>query len=348
MLSYTVTELGSGDPAAAERWDTFVAACPETTFFHRAGWKLVIERSFGQRCHFLMAERGGEIRGILPLVLVKSRLFGTRLVSTGWGVAGGAALAEEAALPALDAAAEALMRETGAAYIEIRDPARPHHAWPKKEGLYATFDRAIAPDEDACLKQIPRKQRAVVRKALENAALTWRRDDDTDLCWRLFALGMRNLGTPVFARRYFRTLKDVFGDDCDVLTVFDRGRPVSSVLNFYFRDRVMPFYTGADPAARGTGAADLMYWRLMRDAADHGYAVFDFGRSKIGTGPFSFKKNWGFTPRPVIHEFLLAEGEAMPDVNPNNPRYRRKIEAWKRLPLPVANLIGPWIGRQVG
>lgn len=346
MLSYTVTELAGDVPA--ERWDTFVAACPETTFFHRAGWKTVIERSFGQRCHFLMAERAGEIRGILPLAHVKSRLFGTRLVSTGWCVGGGAAVTEDAALPALDAAAESLMRKTGAAYIEIRDPARPHGTWPKKEGLYATFERPIEEDEDACLKQIPRKQRAVVRKALQSETLTWQRDGDVDTCWSLFALGMRNLGTPVFGRNYFRTLKQVFGDDCDVLTVFNKGTPVSSVLNFYFRDRVMPFYTGAAPAARGTGAADLMYWRLMRDARARGYTIFDFGRSKVGTGPFSFKKNWGFEPRPVIHEFRLADGEPMPDVNPNNPKYQRKIEMWKRLPLPVANLLGPWIGRQVG
>ncbi|MCA1940390.1 MAG: FemAB family PEP-CTERM system-associated protein [Caenispirillum bisanense] len=347
MLSYTVTELGDG-AAAAERWDAFVDACPDATFFHRAGWKTVIERSFRQPCHFLMAERGGEIQGILPLVLVRSRLFGTRLVSTGWGVAGGAVVAEDAATAALDAAADALLRNTRAAYIEIRDPARPHATWPKKDGLYATFDRAIEADEDACLKQIPRKQRAVVRKALTSTDLGWRRDDDVDLCWSLFALGMRNLGTPVFGREYFRHLKDVFGDDCDVLTVFDQGRPVSSVLNFYFRDRVMPFYTGADPIARGTGAADLMYWRLMREAAEHGYRVFDFGRSKVDTGPFAFKKNWGFEPRPVLHEFRLAAGQAMPDVNPNNPRYARLIAAWKRLPLPVANAIGPWIGRQVG
>lgn len=346
MLSYTVTELAGDAPAGP--WDTFVAACPDATFFHRAGWRRVIERSFGQRCHFLLAERAGEIRGVLPLVHVKSRLFGSRLVSTGWCVGGGAVVSEDGALAALDAAAEALLRKTGAAYIEIRDPARPHAAWPRKEGLYATFDRPIEADEDACLKQIPRKQRAVVRKALENPALTWRRDDDVDLCWRLFAIGMRNLGTPVFGRGYFRALKDTFGADCDVLTVFDNGRPVSSVLNFYHGDRVMPFYTGADPAARGTGAADLMYWRLMRDARSRGYSIFDFGRSKVGTGPYAFKKNWGFEPRPVIHEFRLADGEAMPDVNPNNPKYQRMIAVWKRLPLPVANLIGPWIGRQVG
>lgn len=346
MLSYSVTELTA--PGDAARWDAFVDACPETTFFHRAGWKAVIEDSFRQRCHFLMAERAGAIRGILPLTLVKSRLFGTRLVSTGWCVGGGAAVTEDAALAALDAAAESLMTRTGAAYIEVRDPARPHAQWPRKDGLYATFDRMTEAEEDACLKQIPRKQRAVVRKALKSD-MTWRRDDDVDTCWDLYARSMRGLGTPVFGRRYFHALKRVFGEDCDVLTVSTAdGRPLSSVLNFYFRDRVMPFYTGAAPEARGLGAADLMYYRLMRDAVERGHPLFDFGRSKVDTGPFAFKKNWGFTPRPVFHEFRLRDGQSMPDVNPNNPKYQRLIALWKRLPLPVANTIGPWIGRQVG
>lgn len=346
MLSYSVTELTDARDAA--RWDAFVDACPETTFFHRARWKTVIEEAFGQRCHFLLAERAGQIRGILPLTLVKSHLFGTRLVSTGWCVGGGAAVTEDAALAALDAEAENLMARTGAAYVEVRDPACPHANWPRKEGLYATFDRVTERDDDACLKQIPRKQRAVVRKALKSD-MAWRRDDDVDTCWSLYAQSMRNLGTPVFGRRYFRVLKREFGADCDVLTVTTSdGRPLSSVLNFYFKDRVMPLLHRGGAEARCLGAADLMYYRLMRDAVARGYPVFDFGRSKVGTGPFAFKKNWGFTPRPVIHEFKLRPGESMPDVNPNNPKYRRMIAMWKRLPLPIANMIGPWIGRQVG
>jgi FemAB-related protein (PEP-CTERM system-associated) len=346
MLSYSVTEVTT--PHDAARWDAFVDGCPETTFFHRAGWKTVIEDSFRQPCHFLMAERNGAIRGVLPLTLVRSRLFGTRLVSTGWCVGGGAAVIEDAAAAALDAAAEDLMARTGAAYIEVRDPARPHPHWPRKDTLYATFDRHTEHDEDACLKQIPRKQRAVVRKALKSD-MTWRRDDDVDTCWTLYARSMRGLGTPVFARRYFQSLKRTFGDSCDVLTVSTaEGRPLSSVLTFTFRDRTLPYYTGAAPEARSTGAADLMYYRLMRDGVEQGHPVFDFGRSKRDTGPYAFKKNWGFEPRPVLHEFRLRDGGSMPDVNPNNPKYQRLIALWKRLPLPIANTLGPWIGRQVG
>ncbi|MCB2101292.1 MAG: FemAB family PEP-CTERM system-associated protein [Rhodobacterales bacterium] len=343
-MSVTVKELDAGDAA---RWDAFVQACDEATFFHRAGWKTVIENSFGQRGHLLYAERDGQIEGILPIFDVKSRLFGHRLVSTAFCVGGAPAVTSDEALAALDRAAEDLMARTGAEYIEYRDPSRPHADWPKKEGLYANFERPTEADEDANLKQIPRKQRAVVRKALK-ADLVDEIDTDIDRFYGLYSPSMRNLGTPVFGKAYIRNLLDVFGDDCDILTVSQNGRPLSSVLNFYFKDTVLPYYTGADPEARKSGAADLQYFRLMRRAVERGYTNFDFGRSKVDTGPYAFKKNWGFEPRPTVLEFKMKGGAALPDINPNNPKYRFFIDTWKKLPLPVANMIGPWLGKQVG
>jgi len=336
-----------GDDVEAD-WDAFVDSCSEATFFHRAGWRRVIENSFGQKAYFLYAERDGRITGILPLVHCRSRLFGNRLIANAFCVAGAPAAVDDEARDVLDRRADELLGTLDADYIEYRDPSRPHADWPSKEGLCATFDREIEADEDQNLKQIPRKQRAVVRKALK-ADLTDSIDEKTDRFFGLFALSVRNLGTPVFAQRYFDNLLGEFGDACDILTVSARdGRPLSSVLNFYFRDSVMPFYTGSVPDARRLGANDFMYWRLMRRAIERGYTRFDFGRSKVGTGPYDFKRYWGFEPRPVVHEFKMKPGVPMPDVNPNNPKYRMMIAAWKRLPLPVANLIGPWVGRQVG
>lgn len=328
-------------------WDSFIDSCPEATFFHRAGWKRIIEESFQQKAHYLYVENDRAIRGVLPLIHMKSPLFGNRLVANAYCVAGAPAVTDTQALTHLDRRAEALMNELGADYLEYRNPARPHQDWEWKEGLYATFERPIDSGEDADLKQIPRKQRAVVRKALKSE-LSFGIDTDVTDFFNLFALSVRNLGTPVFSRRYFENLVRVFGDDCNILTVRLNGRPISSVLNFYFRDRVMPYYTGSIAEARKLGANDFMYWKLMRHAAERGYKIFDFGRSKVRTGPYAFKKNWGFEPRPIIHEFKMRAGVPMPDVNPNNPKYRLMIAAWKRLPLPVANIIGPFIGRQVG
>jgi FemAB-related protein (PEP-CTERM system-associated) len=152
----------------------------------------------------------------------------------------------------------------------------------------------------------------------------------------------------VFSRRYFEILAEVFADRMDVLTVFDGETPVASVLNFYWRDEVIPYYGGGTAAARGCYGNDFMYWEVMRRGAARGCRLFDYGRSKVGTGAFAFKKNWGFTPEPLQYRFLLAPGASIPDHNPLNPKYRLFIAAWKKLPLPVANLLGPHIVRGVG
>lgn len=335
------------DDGTIGRWRDFVESCPQTTFFHRPEWKQVIEDSFNQKCHFVMAEEGGEITGILPLTLIRSFIFGSRLVSTGFCVGGGIAATTQAAHDALKQYAVDLRDKAGVDYVEYRAPANSDQDWVKREGLYATFERPIEAEEDDCLKQIPRKQRAVVRKAL-NTKLTWKVERDSTAFYGVYSMTMRNHGTPVFARKYIDNLLKAFGEDCDILTVYLNDKPLSSVLNFYFKDRVMPYYTGALPEARKLGAADLMYWGVMRTAVERGYTVFDFGRSKVGTGPFSFKKNWGFEPRPINLEFSLKNGVPMPDVNPNNPKYKMMIETWRRLPLGVANFIGPIVARQVG
>lgn len=327
-------------------WDAFVDVCDEATFFHRAGWKGVIERSFGHATHYLMAKRGGRIVGVMPIVESRSLFFGHALVSNGFSVSGGPAATDEAAREALLDAARWILRDSGASYLEVRCPARPQPGWLTRDNLYAGFCGPLPADEAENLKLIPRKQRAVVRKAIDSD-LTWTLDDSVDDLWGLYAVSVRNLGTPVFAKRYFHELFQTFRAECDIVTVRSGGAAMASVLAFYFKSRVMPFYTGSVPTARRLGANDLMYWRLMRHAASRGCTVFDFGRSKIGTGPYAFKKNWGFEPAPLVHQFLMRPGAPMPDVNPLNPKYRLMIALWRHLPLPIANRLGPWIVRGI-
>ncbi|MEO5374831.1 MAG: FemAB family PEP-CTERM system-associated protein [Alphaproteobacteria bacterium] len=340
--------IGTLDDSGDARWDHFVTACPEATLFHRAGWRRVIERVFGHRARFLYAERDGQIRAILPLVHVRSLFFGNALISNAFCIGGGSVGSEDEACEALDRQALQLMEELGADYLEYRQPVRLHEGWASRSGLYATFAKPIEPDPDKALAQIPRKQRPVVRRGIASGVVDVV-DDTVDRLYDLFAGTMHRHGTPVFARDYLVELKRAFGPDCEILTAMHGGQPVSSVLSFYFRDRVMPYYAGVSPAARDLGANDFLYWRLMRRAIEErGCRVFDFGRSKVGTGPYAYKKNWGFEPTPVVHEFHLRKGKAMPDINPLNPRYQLLIALWKRLPLGLANLIGPHIVRSIG
>jgi FemAB-related protein (PEP-CTERM system-associated) len=335
------------EPADVSRWDEFVAGCGDATFFHRAGWKTVIERAFGHRTHFLLAEAGGRIEGVLPLAEIDSFLFGHTIASLPFCVYGGIAAASDRARQALDERARELARERGADHLEYRLRAPQHADWPKSD-LYVTFRKAIDPDVEQNMLAIPRKQRAMVRKGIKNG-LRGEADANVDRFFDLFAGNVHRQGTPSLPKRYFALLRETFGDDCRVLTIVDaQGTPVSSVLTFYWRDEVLPYYAGDALAARELAANDFKYWELMRDACERGYRVFDYGRSKRGTGSFDFKKNWGFEPQPLHYEYCLVRGKGIPEVNPLNPKYRLFIKAWQRMPLALANLIGPHIVKNLG
>ena len=339
----TVRLMQSGDEA---HWDAFVMACPEATFFHRAGWKQVIEQAFGHRTHFLLAESDGKIQGVLPLAEVKSFLFGHSLSSLPFCVYGGIVANNEAARAALDQAAQQLAAKANVDFLEYRNVHSFHPEWTGKD-LYVTFRKTIDPNVEQNMLNIPRKQRAMVRKGIKNELVS-EIDENIDRFFSVFAENVHRHGTPALPKRYFKLLKSVFGPDCEILSVTKNGQVVSSVLTFYFRDEVLPYYAGDTLAARDLAANDFKYWELMRRACERGIKVFDYGRSKRGTGPFDFKKNWGFEPQPLHYEYQLHRAKSVPEHNPLNPKYQLFIKAWQHLPLPVANFIGPHIVKNLG
>jgi FemAB-related protein (PEP-CTERM system-associated) len=343
----SIQRLAPGDAVQAARWEAFVLACPQATFFHRAGWQRILEEVWRHRTFYLYAERDGAIVGVLPLAQVKTLLFGHALVSLPFTVYAGVAALDEEAAVALETEADRLGRDLGAEHLELRQMQRQHAGWPRQD-LYVTFRKTLEPDEEANMLAIPRKQRAMVRKGIKNG-LVAAFDDGVDRFFSLFADNVHRHGTPAMPRRYFEALRHTFGDDCSVLTVTTpEGRLLSSVLSFHFRDEILPYYAGDDEAARDLAANDFKYWELMRHACARGIRVFDYGRSKVGTGPYSFKKNWGFEPLPLSYEYRLYKRESVPQNNPSNAKYKLMIEAWRRLPIGVANRIGPYVVRGLG
>jgi len=344
--------IRSLDDTGAAAWDAFVLGHPDGTFFHRAAWSTVIEKAFGHRTLYACTERDGVVTGVLPLARVKTLLFGDTLISVPFCVYGGPLAADPESAAALASHAATLLKQTGASAVEFRYRTAPMGScsvsdWQERPDLYVTFRKPIEADNDKNMKAIPRKQRAMVRKGTQNN-LHSVADHDAGLLHRIYAESVRNLGTPVFSRRYFTMLTDVFGDDCDVVTVKHGDTAIASVMNFYFRDEVLPYYGGGTGSARQLAANDFMYWEVMRRAADRGCRMFDFGRSKIGTGSFDFKKNWGFAPENLAYRYKLAPGASIPNNNPANPKYRLFIAGWKRMPLALANAIGPSIVRGLG
>lgn len=340
-------EIKQMRPSDYASWDAYIDRVPQGTFFHRSGWKRVIESSFGHRCYYLQAIRNGIIEGVLPLVHIDSRIFGKALISTGFCVYGGPIADNQDAMAGLNQAAVTVARQLRVDYLEYRQRSGREMDWPCNDVTYATFRRSLDADNERNFMAIPRKRRAVIRKALASN-LECEVEKDVERFFRVYTESVRNLGTPVFAIDYFRYLLETFQSCSEILTVSYRGEPLSSVFSFYFRDEVLPYYGGGTRRARQFGANDLMYWELMRRSVYRGYRIFDFGRSKRGTGAFYYKKNWGFMPSSLYYEYYLPYNGNIPSVNPLNPKYRPFIALWRHLPLWLANRIGPMVARNLG
>ena len=347
LAGLTVRRLEPGDRVQAACWDAFVETCPAATFFHKTGWQTIVGEVFRHPTYFLYAERAGVIEGVLPLAHVASRLFGNALVSLPFAVYGGVAASSAQAAAALESEAQAIARRCGVDHLELRNVVERHPDWPQQD-LYVTFRKELLPDAEANLQAIPRKQRAMVRKGIKNG-LSSTLDVDTARFFALYADNVHRHGTPALPRRYFDALVRVFPDACEILTVEGNdGEALSSVLSFYFRDEVLPYYAGDATAARELAANDFKYWELMRLACARNVRIFDYGRSKRGTGSFAFKKNWGFEAQPLHYEYCLYRRDSIPQNNPSNAKYRLLIAAWRRLPIALANRLGPLIVRNLG
>ncbi|WP_188055606.1 FemAB family XrtA/PEP-CTERM system-associated protein [Sphingosinithalassobacter sp. CS137] len=339
------------DPIERARIGAFVHDHPEGTPFHLPAWSTAVARGCGQKAHYLIAQRAnGEVAGVLPLTEVHSPLFGRALVSAGFGVGGGILAEGAGPVAPLAEAAWELAARLSCPTVELRGGAHPGGAWMADETTYCGFTRDLAEDDEAELKAVPRKQRAEVRRSFEKELeiSVGCHVDDAAAHYAVYAESVRNLGTPVFPRRLFSEVLREFGNSADMLTVRHRGVAVASVLSLYWNGTVYPYWGGGTAAARALRANDHMYFGLMSHARERGCRRFDFGRSKTGTGAAAFKKNWGFDPRPLAYFTRTANGAAPRVVNPQNPRYRLQVAAWQRLPLPIANRLGPWISKGLG
>lgn len=337
------------DPNEAARIERFVADHPAGTAFHRPAWLLATATGTGNQALALLAERSGELAGYLPLTQAHSPIFGRVLVSSGFGVGGGILALDERAGQALLPGLEELALRRSCPSVELRGGILPQERanWTVRFDSHCGFEAALADNDEAQLTWIPRKQRAEVRKGLAGDldVTVGCSQRDRAAHYAVYAESVRNLGTPVFPRSLFDAVLDSFGCEADILTVWHEGVPVASVLSLYHKGAVMPYWGGGSWEARRLRANDRMYYELMLHARRRGCTRFDFGRSKTGSGPADFKKNWGFDAQPLGYASWTAPGAKGRDADPTSASNSVKIALWKRLPLPLANRIGPHIAR---
>ena len=340
-----IAVAGAGDAAA---WDAYVDGHAESNFFQRFGWAEIIEAVYGYEPVYLMARRGAAVVGVLPLIDAKTPLLGRSLISTAFTIGGGPLADDETIISAL---AERAVEEGAARrvqYVELRTETALIPDWISKSDIYATFKTTIPENEEEHLAFLRRSRRRAVRRARRGLAEGELREAvafDADRFYQVYAQSLRNHGTPVFPRKFLVHLLRVFSKEIEISFTESRGETAGALLSFYYKNAVMPYYFGATSAGRDVHAQEYQYWALMRRAAGHGVRVFDFGRSKVGSGPYKFKELWNIEPTPLSYQYKLIAADDMPNVNPENPKFKSFVALWKRLPVPVANRIGPLLTR---
>jgi len=344
-LSLRVRPYSADDIAA---WDRYVQNHAHGTPFHLIAWKKTIQDVFGYGQHYLVAEAGGQIRGILPLFVVQNLLIGKALISTPFAVYGGALADGPDVQAAFATALTELGRDLQVDYVELRNSRPEQRLGFTPVDAYASFEQPIGPDEKKLLDAIPRKTRYMVRKSLSAGFSSETHHTVTAGFLDLYSKNLRRLGTPCFPDRYFRELMKNFHGTIDVRNVMHKGKVASAVLTFYFRDQVLPYYGASDPLMNSLAPNYFMYFDLIRMKGNEGYRVFDFGRSKKrGSTSYDFKSHWGMTERELPYEMLLVNRKELPNFRPTNRAFRWPLAIWKRLPLPLTRWIGPFFVRLV-
>jgi FemAB-related protein (PEP-CTERM system-associated) len=331
------------DPAADE-WDAYVMHHTPATFFHLTGWQRVVEKTFAYRSFSCAARCNGRITGVLPLFLVRQLPFGHALVSAPLAVYGGLCADDIGSRDALLHHAKALAQQLQVRYLELRQT-EPLQDLPQKD-LYVTFRRAIDSDPEKNMAAIPRKQRRMIRQGDKYGLRALVGGEELlERFYQIYAHSVRRLGTPVYPRNLFADFLREFDSACRILAVFHNTEMVAGVMTFFFRDQVLPYYGGALQEALPYAVNDFMYWQLMCYAAEQGYRLFDFGRSKQGTGAYDFKRHWGFEPTPLPYQYYLVRQKTLPNINPLDAKFALPIEVWKRLPLGCTQWLGPKLVR---
>jgi FemAB-related protein (PEP-CTERM system-associated) len=330
-----------------EAWDAFVAAHPEATGYHRWAWKGVFERGLGQRTHYLAAIDGNTVRGVLPLVEVRSWLFGRALSSLPYVNYGGVLADDPIAAAALLDAALTLARRLAVTDVLLRHRRRQFPAL-LAAGHKVTMLLRLAGTSGESWTALDKKVRNQVRKGEKSGvAVDSGSIELLDDFYAVFARNMRDLGTPVYGRQLFADILSTFSAEARLHVARVDGLPVAAAMSLQYRDVMEVPSASSLRAYRPLCPGHVLYWSLIRHAIDGGCRLFDFGRSTPGDGTFHFKAQWGSVPHQLWWECAGVAGLPRVEVNPRDGRFGLGVAIWKRLPLAVATRLGPHLVRRV-
>ena len=328
-------------------WDAFVGAHPDASGYHAWIWRDVFRDAFGHETRYLAARLNGRLVGVLPLVAFRSRLFGRFLISLPFVNYGGVLAEDDAAANALFEGAMSEARACGAEYVELRHRARRFKGLPcraHKVGMVLE----LAPSRDAAWHALDRKVRNQIRKAERSGLVAEAGGIELlDAFYDVFAHNMRDLGTPVYSKRFFEAILMRLRTRAGCVVVRHGTTAIAAGLTLGWRKTIEAPWASSLKAYRPMSANSLLYWTILERSVEAGFGTFDFGRSSPDSGPYQFKRHWGALQSPLCWEYGLSQGATLPNLGTANPKFRFAIAAWKRLPVTVATLIGPHIVRSI-
>jgi FemAB-related protein (PEP-CTERM system-associated) len=329
------------------RWDRFVLSRSDATIYHRSAWAGVFTKAFGHETRYLAATDGNEIVGVLPLVLFKSRLFSRCLVSLPFLNYGGVVAATEDAERALLDAAIGEARAAGVSHVELRHTRQCFAGLPsKKHKVAMVLPLASTPDQQ--FAQLDRKVRNQVRKAQKSSiSMTSGGLELLDAFYDVFATNMRDLGTPVYTKAFFREVLTAFAADARVFCANLENQTIAASIVLRNRDRMEVPWASALAQFNSLAPNMLLYWEMLRTAVEQGCTHFDFGRCTPDAGTYRFKAQWGAVPHELCWEYWLANGQSLPNLSPDNARFATAIAVWRKLPVNVTKIVGPWVVRNI-
>jgi FemAB-related protein (PEP-CTERM system-associated) len=348
LLNNPVAEIEVRElqPGEEHEWDAFVNSSPNGNFYQLIGWKTIVERVLGRRSFMLVARSEGAIKGVFPISWVRSRLFGDCLVSMPLAVYGGICADDQDVYFRLLNAGSNLAKRLGVKYLEMRNRTEPFPTSLPGRDLYVSFSQDLSAGPEKLLQGLPRDTRYMVRKSLKNG-LEWTPEITIDEFYEIYAQSLHRLGTPVFSKELFRLLLSEFGMKCRLHGVRKDKKAIAGVMSFYFRDRVLPYYAGALPEYYKDAPNNFMYWSLIAQSCAEGVRTFDFGRSKRGTGAFSFKSSWAMEVTPLPYRYQLVRAQEVPRMSPVDKKFELPIAIWKRMPYSWTKAIGPRLIRSI-
>lgn len=369
------------DPKDNHKWDHYVSAHSQGSIYHLSGLQNVIRKAYGHKAYYLLAidhsslEKSGSkggIAGILPLIQLKHVFFGNRLVSMPYVDAAGILASSQEAEESLLNEAIQILKQCKGTTLELRQVQAltdPSFCMKDNEfGKFSSSEKNIGQTQFAVqtdsrkarmglflpgssielFQSLKSKLRSQVRKPLKEGL--YARIGGAELLddfFSVLSVNMRDLGSPVHSKKFFRHVLATFEERSNIVLVSKGNRPLACSLVLGYRNVLTNPWASALKEYNFLSPNMLLYWTMLEYACDQGYEFFDFGRSTPDEGTYKFKQQWGAVPHP-LYWYYIGGQEGQTGEQSQRTRLRLAVKYWKKLPVPITRVLGPMLRKHIG